>query len=262
MRVFFLAALALAGAVLICPAVSTDVVAKPSVSADVFHGDRYSMRIAQGASAQDVMRSMRCPAPLYDCQSVRRVKKKWKKPRHERVKAAVRPVAVIVPLPRARPELDDEQAAAYRAIAALLEGGKIYVRPLPEPMPAIPSVRQTLIGGLAREIGAAFGTPQRFVRGRLICARNVNSALAERGIKGTGSALAKSFLAWGRKSPPVPGAVAIFNRGRNPKAGHVAIVHKVLPNGTMIYVNPSASKQRWVIGPYRGRPIAFRVASI
>jgi hypothetical protein len=46
--------------------------------------------------------------------------------------------------------------------------------------------------------------PARYIAGRLICAINVNSALAERGIHGTGSALAKSFLGWRRASAAVP----------------------------------------------------------
>lgn len=96
-----------------------------------------------------------------------------------------------------------------------------------------------------------------FIRGRLVCAVNVNAALAARGVKGTGSALAKSFLRWGRPTPPVPGAVAVFGRRGG---GHVAIVHSVNPNGTVIYANPSSRRQQWVVGPYRARPIAFRVA--
>ena len=99
--------------------------------------------------------------------------------------------------------------------------------------------------------------PSSFIRGRLVCARNVNAALAARGIKGTGSALAKSFLSWGAASGPVKGAVAVFSRGRG---GHVAIVHDVRPDGTVIYLNPSSRRQAWQVGPYHRRPIAFRVA--
>ncbi len=111
-------------------------------------------------------------------------------------------------------------------------------------------------------IGAALGrgeTPSGFIRGRLVCARNVNAALAARGIPGTGSALAKSFLSWGRgSSVPVKDAVAVFSRGR--RGGHVAIVHEVKSDGTVIYLNPSSRRQAWQVGPYNRRPIAFRVA--
>lgn len=59
-------------------------------------------------------------------------------------------------------------------------------------------------------------------------------------------------------SRPVPGAVAVFNRGR--LGGHVAIVHHVRPDGTVIYLNPSSRRQAWQVGPYRKQPIAYRVA--
>lgn len=99
----------------------------------------------------------------------------------------------------------------------------------------------------------------RFIRGRLVCALNVGAELARRGIRGTGSALAKSYLSWGRASGPAPGAVAVFGRGR--RGGHVAIVHSVRPDGTVIYLNPSSRRQAWQVGPYYKRPIAYRVAS-
>lgn len=99
----------------------------------------------------------------------------------------------------------------------------------------------------------------RFIRGHLKCAVNVNAELARRGIKGTGSARAKDFLRWGRAvSGPVRGAVAVFTRGR--RGGHVAIVAGIRPDGTVIYLNPSSSRQAWHLGPYHKRPIAFRVA--
>lgn len=116
----------------------------------------------------------------------------------------------------------------------------------------------SLAHGVRREVARAFGQPS-FVRGRLVCAVNVGRALAARGIKGTGSALAMSYRTWGHASAPVPGAVAVFSRGR--KGGHVAIVHSVRPDGTVIYLNPSSRRQAWVVGPYRKRPIAYRVAS-
>jgi hypothetical protein len=99
----------------------------------------------------------------------------------------------------------------------------------------------------------------RFIRGRLICAANINAELASRGIRGTGSRLAKSFLSWGRPSGPQPGAVAIFNRRGG---GHVAIVEGIESDGTIIYKNPSSRRQAWQIGPYYKKPIAFRVATM
>jgi hypothetical protein len=145
-------------ALLLCLAGS--VQAKPSQIADEFRGDRWE-RIAQaGTSAADINRVMRCPAPLLrDCRSSRKAKKH---PRHERAKVAARPVTVIVPLPRVRTrgaaieqvEGDSEQEAAYRVIADLLAGGKVYVRPQPRK-------RMNIFEGFAREIERAL--PRRGV---------------------------------------------------------------------------------------------------
>jgi hypothetical protein len=107
-------------------------------------------------------------------------------------------------------------------------------------------------------IVAAVTAPVRFIAGRLVCARNVNALLESRGIRGTGSDWAKSFLDWGRPSGPVPGAVAVFHRKGG---GHVAIVHSVEPDGTVIYLNPSNSRQAWQVGPYHKRAIGYRVPS-
>ncbi len=107
-------------------------------------------------------------------------------------------------------------------------------------------------------IWASFARPLRHTARRLGCAVNVNLALAEKGIRGTGSALAKSFLRWGRASPPVPGAVAVYHRGgRHSKSGHVAIVSRV--EGGRVYVwNPS--RHGWREVAYPKRAIAYRVA--
>ncbi len=105
-------------------------------------------------------------------------------------------------------------------------------------------------------VWAAISKPVRYIAGRLICARNVNAALAERGIKGTGSALAASFRTWGRASGPTPGAVA-FNWRRG--GGHVSIVAKV-EGGTVYVWNPSPRGQGWQlrVNPYHSE---YRVAS-
>lgn len=99
--------------------------------------------------------------------------------------------------------------------------------------------------------------PARYIAGRLVCAINVNAELARRGIRGTGSALAKSFLHWGRPSRPVAGAVAVYGRKGG---GHVAIVSRV--TGGRVYVwNPSSRAHRWREVEYRRRAIAYRVAA-
>lgn len=101
---------------------------------------------------------------------------------------------------------------------------------------------------------SVIGRPLRYIAGRLICAINVNASLAADGIRGTGSAMAKSFLHWGQPSSPVPGAVAIFDRGG--RKGHVARVSRVV-NGKVYLWNPGRHGWR-EIALYK-QPIAYRV---
>ena len=108
----------------------------------------------------------------------------------------------------------------------------------------------------APQVSATQGRrPSRYIAGRLVCAVNVNAELARRGISGTGSALAKSFLRWGMASGAIPGAVAVYER----RGGHVAIVSRVV--GGRVYVwNPSSRHRGWREVEYRRRAIAYRVA--
>jgi hypothetical protein len=105
--------------------------------------------------------------------------------------------------------------------------------------------------------GAAIARPARYIGGRLICAVNLNAALAERGIKGTGSALAHSFDHWGVRSPvPVPGAVAVTDRRGG---GHVALISRV-EGGRVFAWNPSSRGRGWREVEYTGRHARYRVA--
>lgn len=98
--------------------------------------------------------------------------------------------------------------------------------------------------------------PGRYIAGRLICAVNVGAALAERGIKGTGSALAMSYLKWGRSAGgPVPGAVIVSPRRGG---GHVAIVSRVV-NGVVYAWNATGGQSGWREIPYRHHVIDYRV---
>lgn len=108
----------------------------------------------------------------------------------------------------------------------------------------------------SQSVSYAVGQPARFIPGRLICAVNVNAALAERGIRGTGSALAMSFRRWGRSAGgPVPGAVILSARRGG---GHVAIVSRV--EGGIVYAWNASGRQRgWREIPYRKRVIDYRV---
>jgi hypothetical protein len=100
----------------------------------------------------------------------------------------------------------------------------------------------------------AIRRPSRYIARRLGCAINVNAALAARGIRGTGSALAKSFLRWGHPSAPVPGAVAVYNRRGG---GHAAIVSRVV-HGRVYVWNPG--RHGWREVAYPRRALAYRVA--
>jgi len=105
-------------------------------------------------------------------------------------------------------------------------------------------------------LGAAISRPARFIAGRLVCAINVGVALAERGIKGTGSALALSYLHWGRSAGgPVPGAVIVSARRGG---GHVAIVSRV-ENGVVFAWNATGGQSGWREIPYRHRVLDYRV---
>jgi uncharacterized protein (TIGR02594 family) len=74
-------------------------------------------------------------------------------------------------------------------------------------------------------------------RRSLWCARFINDRLARAGKRGTGSDMAKSFLKLPRTSAR-PGAIAVYNRGRNPKNGHAAIVEKV-EGGRVTLISPN-----------------------
>lgn len=101
-----------------------------------------------------------------------------------------------------------------------------------------------------------YGRPSRFIAGHLICAVNVGVALAERGIKGTGSAAALSYLHWGRSAGgPVPGAVIVSSRRGG---GHVAIVSRVV-NGITYAWNATGGQRGWREIPYRHPVLDYRV---
>jgi hypothetical protein len=111
----------------------------------------------------------------------------------------------------------------------------------------------------APDIGYSIARPARYIAGRLICAVNVGAALAERGIRGTGSALARSYDHWGvRVAQPVPGAVAVTDRRGG---GHVAIVSRV--EGSRVFVwNPSTRGRGWREVEYTSRHARYRVAGV
>lgn len=56
------------------------------------------------------------------------------------------------------------------------------------------------------------------------CSAFVNGMIERVGLRGTGSAAARSWETWGEACEPRPGAVIVFPRGSNPRHGHVAFV--------------------------------------
>jgi hypothetical protein len=122
----------------------------------------------------------------------------------------------------------------------------------------VPPVTVASYGAPTPSVSYTLAKPVRYIAGRLKCAVNVNAALAERGIKGTGSALAKSFLSWGRSAGgPVPGAVIVSHRRGG---GHVAIVSRV-ENGVVYAWNATGGQSGWREIPYRKAVIDYRVPS-
>lgn len=113
-----------------------------------------------------------------------------------------------------------------------------------------------MIGSGIASIGEAFSRPMRYIGGRLVCAVNVNAALAARGIRGTGSALAHSFDSWGHASGPRPGAVAVTDRRGG---GHVAIVSRV-EGGRVFVWNATGGRNGWHEIEYTNRHARYRVS--
>lgn len=70
------------------------------------------------------------------------------------------------------------------------------------------------------------------------CAVAVNGALVNAGYPSTKSALARSFVKYGKRlDKPKRGAIVVMPRGSNPTFGHVAVVDEVLSNGYLKTVN-------------------------
>jgi hypothetical protein len=111
-------------------------------------------------------------------------------------------------------------------------------------------------GAPSPSLGYTLGKPSRYIAGRLICAINVGVALAERGIKGTGSARALSYLHWGHSAGgPRVGAVIVSGRRGG---GHVAIVSRI-ENGVVYAWNATGGQSGWREIPYRHSVIDYRV---
>lgn len=118
--------------------------------------------------------------------------------------------------------------------------------PLPRRKPpgseALLALAQADVGKGPRELGT---------RLTLWCADAINVWLRRLNIKGTGSALAASFVRYGKPADPAPGVIAV--KPRRGGSGHVVIVKSVLPKGRMLVVSPNGggNKVRLTIYPIR-----------
>lgn len=58
------------------------------------------------------------------------------------------------------------------------------------------------------------------------CSAFVGAMLKRAGREGSGSLMARSYLNWGIKCDPIPGAIVVFSRGK-PPFGHVAFLESI-----------------------------------
>jgi uncharacterized protein (TIGR02594 family) len=84
------------------------------------------------------------------------------------------------------------------------------------------------------------------------CAAWANKVLADAGIQGTDSLMARSFLAWGQpvSGPPKVGDVVVLRRGRNKYAGHVGFFYGFVDDATGI-------KKIAVLGGNQGQAVSI-----
>jgi hypothetical protein len=94
------------------------------------------------------------------------------------------------------------------------------------------------------QVGKVFASnlhPPKFVRGKLVCAKNINLFLKHIGKHGTNSNSAQSFLKLQRVSIPRAGDVAV---NRRPGGWHSQIVDGI-KRGIAMCWNPGSKIQKW-----------------
>ena len=62
------------------------------------------------------------------------------------------------------------------------------------------------------------------------CAAFVGAMLMRGGEKSSGSLMARSYLKYGKRCQPQPGAIAVYARGNSKISGHVNFVEHVVGN--------------------------------
>lgn len=93
------------------------------------------------------------------------------------------------------------------------------------------------------------------------CAAFVNWVLREAGIKGTGSASARSFLTWGQSCDPEAGCVVVLKRG-NPPNGHVGFYVRDLGTDYIKVLGGNQSDMVRVSNYKKADVLAYRRADV
>ena len=96
------------------------------------------------------------------------------------------------------------------------------------------AVKVALLREAERAVGK--GAHQLGVRPDLWCADAINAFLRRIDIRGTGSALAASFVHWGRPAKPGPGVIAVKSR----RGGNHVVVIKQVKRNSVVTISPNS----------------------
>jgi uncharacterized protein (TIGR02594 family) len=114
---------------------------------------------------------------------------------------------------------------------------------------AIVDEARRFVGNTARQLG---------LPSSLWCADFMNYALKHAGKSGTGSHMASSFAAYGKRiSGPRVGAIAVMSRGR--RGGHVGVVSGIDKNGNPIIISGNHGRKVAEATYSRRRIYAYRM---
>lgn len=90
------------------------------------------------------------------------------------------------------------------------------------------------------------------------CAAAMNATLVEAGVKGTGRAMARSYLTWGQPLlVPRLGCVAVYSRPPDPESGHVTYWVTDLGDDDLCFGGNQANEMGFALYP-RSRSLAYR----
>lgn len=91
------------------------------------------------------------------------------------------------------------------------------------------------------------------------CSAFVNWVMAQAGVKGTGSAAARSWTEWGQACRPAEGCVVVLSRGPGPTSGHVGLLVRIEPKaGRVVLLGGNQGDKVSVAAFPVSRVLAFR----